>query len=75
MQYAGAALDDAAGRPPYGFYSATVVSRALLALGFTAIVCAGQCPIGLGLLAAINLLGAGVMYRAMGYTLGVRISS
>lgn len=65
MQYAGAAKDDSAGRPPLHFYQSTVVSRLWLVVAFLGLVLTKQSPIGLGLLAAINLLGATGMALAI----------
>lgn len=65
IQYAGAAADDAAGRPPLRFYQSTIVSRLLLAAAFAALVLSRQSPAGLALLAAINLLGAAGMALAL----------
>lgn len=63
--YVGAALDDAAGRPPLYFYKATVVGRLLLSASFAYLVATGQCEAGLLALAAMNALSALVLQRAL----------
>ncbi|KAI3430430.1 hypothetical protein D9Q98_005025 [Chlorella vulgaris] len=63
--YVGAALDDAAGRTPRCFYSATTSGRLFLSVAFAGLVAAKQCEPALLWLAAANLVSSLTMWRAV----------
>jgi hypothetical protein len=64
--YAGAALDDSAGRRPLAFYAATVWGRAFLSAAFAAIAATDAALRPLVLLAVVNAAGAWALARAVG---------
>lgn len=63
--YLGAALDDAAGRPPLFFYQTTIVGRLALSAAFIYLVATRQCEAGLLLLAAANAASSLLLRRAL----------
>jgi hypothetical protein len=64
--YAGAALDDCAGRRPLAFYAATVWGRAFLSAAFAAIAATDASLRPLIVLAAVNAAGAWALAHAVG---------
>ena len=63
--YLGAAMDDAAGRPPLYFYQTTIVGRLVLSAAFTYLVATRQCEPGLLLLAAANAASSMLLRNAL----------